>query len=379
LIISKRINAAGNVAPISVIATKVFIMANELINSDETNVSEQNQPAALVLASATLHYQSDDTDHYFPINRLSSNTIGRSSANNIILDDNQLSRDHAMIRCSAAGVCELSDVGSRNGTRVNGTLISVPVALKDGDLIQVGQHALTFIQAQDALELMVEAGEDGAVSVFPPNSLITALSLNVRGYGHLEQVLGVDVLAALMADVAAIAGDILTRRGAWTHRHEGSAIHVVWAHPDDSLSARGLLNIFDAIAEIQIGVRPLQKKYHLLRPIGFGCGVTTGHALLENVGQASETDFGALCNVVQQAYRLENATRSTGCDVLIAESGLALLDPPLAKANLPDLCSVSSKGHAASECAYSLRFDQLGALSAAVAGSIAKVMGGSGR
>lgn len=376
---SKRINAAENAALISVIATKVINMANELINSEEINLSGQNQPAALALASATLHYQSDDTDHYFSINRLSSNTIGRSSANNIILDDNQLSRDHAIIRCSAAGVCELSDVGSSNGTRLNGNLISEPLALNDGDVIQVGQHVLTFIQADGSVELMVAEGDDGAVSVFPPNSLITALSLNIRGYGHLEQVLGAEVLAKLMADVAAIAGDILTQRHAWTHRHDGSAIHVVWAHQDDCLSARGLLNIFDAIAEIQIGVRPLQKKYHLLRPIGFGCGVTTGHALLENVGQASETDFGALCNVVQQAYRLESATRSTGCDLLIAESGIALLDPPLANISLPNLCAVSSKGHAESERAYALRFDQLGALSLAVAGSIAKAAGGSGR
>ena len=356
-------------------------MENRLINSNESKTLAQRQAKApaIALASATLHYQSAGTDNYFSINRLSGCTIGRNSANNIVLADNQLSRDHALISCSATGLCELSDLGSSNGTRVNGVLITAPVALKDGDIIQAGQHILTFIQSDCSTELMMNEGEEGAVTVNPPNSLITALSLNIRGYVHLAQVLGADVLAKMMADVAAIAGDVLTRRQAWQHRHEGSAIHAVWAHQDDVLSARSLLNIFDAIAEIEIGVRPLQKRYHLLRPIGFGCGVTTGHALLENVSQATETDFGALCNVVQQAYRLEVATHATGCDMLIAENGLALLSPSLASEGLPALCSVSSKDHAEAERAYALRFDQLGLLSAALAGSAAKIASGGGR
>lgn len=353
-------------------------MENELIESETTPLSgeDREMSAALSMASANLRYHSTGEDHYFPIQRLSMCTIGRSNANNISLDDRLLSRDHAMLRCSATGVCEIDDVGSSNGTRVNGILVEAPVTLNDGDVIQVGQHILTFIQNTQIAELIVDADDDRAVDVFPPNSLITALSINIRGYANLTQILGPEQLALLMADIAVIAGDVFTRRQRWKHQHEGSAIHAVWAHHDDWLSSRDLLNIFDAISEVQLGVRPLQKRYHLLRPIAFGCGVATGHAILENVGEAAETDFDALCGVVQRAYQLEVATHSTGCDMLISESGLALLSPQLDNAYLPLLCAVSSKDMPQMMRAYALRFDQLGGLSAAIAGSSAKIASG---
>jgi adenylate cyclase len=360
----------------SVIAKRQF-MANQLIESGATRLSEKRSStgSALTMASANLRYHSAGEDHYFPIQRVSMCTIGRSSASNISLDDRLLSRDHAMIRCSASGACEIDDVGSSNGTRVNGALIAAPTTLKDGDVIQVGQHIMTFIQnTQATAGLVTDADDDRAVDAFPPNSLITALSINIRGYTNLTQILGAEQLAHLMADIAEIAGDVFTRRHRWTHRHEGSAVHAVWAHHDDWLSARDLLNIFDAISEIQLGVRPLQKRYHLLRPIAFGCGVATGHALLENIGEAAETDFGALCSVVQHAYQLEIATHATGCDMLIGESGLTLLSPQLENAYLPALCSVSTKDMPQMISAYALRFDQLGGLSAAITGSSAKTV-----
>lgn len=350
-------------------------MDNKLIESGAVSQSGERDlsGAAFPLASANLRYHSSGEDHYFPIQRVSMCTIGRNSSNTIALDDRLVSRDHAMIRCSAAGVCEIEDAGSSNGTHVNGIAVSIPVTLKDGDIIQIGQHLMTFIQNMQAADLVVDADDDRAVGVFPPNSLITALSLNIRGYANLMQILGAEQLGYLMSDIAAIAGEVFTRRHGWKYRHEGSAVHAVWAHHDDWLSPRDLLNIFDAIAEIQLGVRPLQKRYHLLRPIVFGCGVATGHARLENVGDATETDFGSLCTVVQQAYELEVVTHATGCDMLIAESGLNLLSPQLDAACLPDLCSISSKSMPHMVRAYTLRFDQLGGLSAAIAaGTLAK-------
>lgn len=353
-------------------------MTNQLIESEATRLSEtgSSNDLALPMASANLRYHSADEDHYFPIQRVSMCTIGRSSTNNISLDDRLLSRDHAMIRCSSSGACEIEDTGSSNGTSVNGTLISTAVKLKDGDVIQVGQHVMTFIQNSQTAGLISDADYDRAVDVFPPNSLITALSLNIRGYANLTQILGAEQLGLLMADIATIAGDVFTRRHGWKHQHDGSAVHAVWAHHDDWLSARDLLNIFDAIAEIQLGVRPLQKRYHLLRPIAFGCGVSTGHAMLANVAEAAETDFDALCSVVRQAHQLEIATHATGCDMLISESGLSLLSPQLEPGYLPALCSVSAKDMPQMLHAYALRFDQLGGLSAAIAGSSAKTVSG---
>ena len=72
--------------------------------------------------------------------------IGRSSRCDLTLTDNLLSREHCRIAQEEGGF-KAEDCGSRNGTEVNGKLISEPVPLKDGDQIVIGSHQLTFYAA----------------------------------------------------------------------------------------------------------------------------------------------------------------------------------------------------------------------------------------
>jgi pSer/pThr/pTyr-binding forkhead associated (FHA) protein len=61
--------------------------------------------------------------------------IGRSPDDaQVVLDDEQVSRRHACIECNGADFV-LIDLGSRNGTYLNGEKISEPCALKHGDVI----------------------------------------------------------------------------------------------------------------------------------------------------------------------------------------------------------------------------------------------------
>ena len=68
--------------------------------------------------------------------------IGRES-DSIELDDEQLSRRHAVLRALEDGL-EVEDLGSLNGTFVNGRRIEEPTRLRDGDLIKVGQSVLAI-------------------------------------------------------------------------------------------------------------------------------------------------------------------------------------------------------------------------------------------
>lgn len=324
----------------------------------------------LVLPGAVLRYECNGERKSFPIQHLMNCTIGRSNVNSIVLQDNMLSREHAIVRCSATGACELIDLGSSNGTRVNDAVISGPVQLLSGDVIQVGHQLLTFEQTDRSAHLTVEHHDEGGVPVNLENSLVTAISINVRGYAQLLQILGDDAVTRLLADVSAVACEALTKRKSVQCRHEGTATQAIWTRAQDRLDPRDYLNIFDAIAEIQHGLRLLQKHYHLLRPLSFGCGLTSGVVPTEDFANASVARGSALCEVVERAHRLELETHRTGCDVLISQSGLELFSPRLSAEGLPDLCIVSSKGFAESEPAYALRFDQLGTLSAQIARSL---------
>ncbi|MGH2914906.1 MAG: FhaA domain-containing protein [Solirubrobacteraceae bacterium] len=70
-------------------------------------------------------------------------TIGRSRDCDIVVDDPNISRAHAECR-PAGGSWELADLGSTNGTRLNGHRVRGTEPLAPGDEIEVGTTRLRF-------------------------------------------------------------------------------------------------------------------------------------------------------------------------------------------------------------------------------------------
>jgi pSer/pThr/pTyr-binding forkhead associated (FHA) protein len=69
-------------------------------------------------------------------------TIGRAAINDIVLADSKVSRVHARLQYSDEGL-QLVDLGSANGTRVNGSPIE-SVAIAPGDVIELGDTTLQY-------------------------------------------------------------------------------------------------------------------------------------------------------------------------------------------------------------------------------------------
>ena len=69
--------------------------------------------------------------------------IGRAPENRIVLTDSSVSRQHARL-FSREDFWWVEDLGSKNGTKVNGNLIEGPKRLKQGDGLQVGSFQLVF-------------------------------------------------------------------------------------------------------------------------------------------------------------------------------------------------------------------------------------------
>jgi pSer/pThr/pTyr-binding forkhead associated (FHA) protein len=70
-------------------------------------------------------------------------SIGRSRQCDIVLDDPNVSRKHAEIR-PRGGAWVLSDLGSTNGSCLNGRRIDAPEALNVGDEVEIGTSVIRF-------------------------------------------------------------------------------------------------------------------------------------------------------------------------------------------------------------------------------------------
>jgi pSer/pThr/pTyr-binding forkhead associated (FHA) protein len=84
-------------------------------------------------------------------------TIGRGNANDLVLNDAEISRLHAVVKLHAAKVL-IADRGSTNGVIVNGERISDEVELKNGDVALLGRHQLR-LEKMDERTLLVRKGE----------------------------------------------------------------------------------------------------------------------------------------------------------------------------------------------------------------------------
>lgn len=96
-------------------------------------------------------------------------SIGRKHGNDIQLNDLTVSGRHAMISSSLPEQVFAEDLGSTNGTLVNGNHIK-KTSLKHGDIIQVGHHQFTFLNEGEARyepTMFIKAELDDTQMVLP--------------------------------------------------------------------------------------------------------------------------------------------------------------------------------------------------------------------
>lgn len=82
--------------------------------------------------------------HTFPLDADLA-TIGRGLNNAIVLEDPRISRQHAQVRWKSRRFL-ISDLGSTNGTYVNGVPVSAEQVLRPGDIISLGGLEMVFQQ-----------------------------------------------------------------------------------------------------------------------------------------------------------------------------------------------------------------------------------------
>lgn len=88
--------------------------------------------------------------------------MGRQPDVDLPLEDTQASRQHARFETEAGRVTVI-DLGSANGTRVNGAKIAAPTILNDGDVVQIGT---SFLRVEGAA--FVDGGTAIALGFYPP-------------------------------------------------------------------------------------------------------------------------------------------------------------------------------------------------------------------
>ena len=85
--------------------------------------------------------------------------VGRVASCDIVIHDRQVSRHHARLTVEPEGIL-VDDLGSKNGTHVNGDKITSSIMLQDGDVIQVAlAQQFIFLSSDSTVPLEGDIGE----------------------------------------------------------------------------------------------------------------------------------------------------------------------------------------------------------------------------
>lgn len=119
------------------------------------NIVQRNDNAMLMLR------MDDDVSRCWPLNHTKSFVIGRDDDCDLVLADRQVSRRHASIEWNGKSY-QIEDLGSTNGTYIDGKSASTALPLLDGDEFLIGHSfRISFVDDGATAPLSIEPTRTG--------------------------------------------------------------------------------------------------------------------------------------------------------------------------------------------------------------------------
>lgn len=254
-------------------------------------------------------------------------TVGRSKGNSILIPDPWISRSHAIIQKLDNGEFYLIDLGSRNGTFVNGRRVTIPTILRHLDQIMFGQTEILFHNFKQEKSTIIQDREtrtqrfeiDPDTDTLHERRLISVMVVDIRNFTKMSRELDNYTLSRMVGSWFQQAGEIIRGAGSLVDKYIGDAIMSIWFHGESSVDPEQLISIFQAVSELNQMTTDIQRQLSLPFDLRIGAGINTGYAMVGNTGTSDRPDYTAIGDTVNAAFRLESATKQIPGDVAIGE------------------------------------------------------------
>ncbi|MDQ6433980.1 adenylate/guanylate cyclase domain-containing protein [Mesorhizobium sp. LHD-90] len=254
----------------------------------------------------------------FPLGDVS--LIGRGDSATIRLADASVSRQHASVRYQDANFWVV-DLGSANGTFVNGSALGAPRVLRGGDRLQFGKVVLVFEDEGSATARTEVLDERTQISRLPPQPIrsapMTILVGDLKGFTAICTLLSAQEVAGLLREWYADCEAILKRHGASIDKFIGDCVFAYWhgTEPDirdSAIRAAEALRAAEAVPSSPM--RALLRGRH---GIALDCrlGLHLGDVAVGSMGKGINTALGDAVNL---AFRIEGLTRTADEPILVS-------------------------------------------------------------
>ncbi len=239
--------------------------------------------------------------------------FGRKPDSTICLPDNRVSRRHAMIRRQEDDEYWFYDLGSFNGSYLNGERVTTVRQLESGDRIRISDFEYRF-ELQRPGEPSPSPGSD--IQVLPMIILVS----DIKGFTRLSEIIPHDELAQAIGSWYGYCDQVLTEHGAAIDKFIGDAVLAYWT--DTSINARKwALSAARYLRESCDLIHEEMRGTFERAGMDFTSGVALhmGEVSWGQIGQGGLTMLG---DAVNTTFRIQALTRSLGSDILVSSDFL---------------------------------------------------------
>ena len=236
--------------------------------------------------------------------------IGRSPANEVVVPDERVSRRHALVHVQEGGEYWLVDLGSGNGTYVNGRRLTRPTRLKDGDEIEIGPFRQVFRELRHVPESGATGTMAGSTVLMIRPTKCWLLVADIESSVELAKSLTPDQVPVVTGRWLAECKQTIEDCGGMINKFLGDGFLAYWH--DRGKAAPDVARAVQALVRLQAAASPR-----------FRVVVHYGEVYVGGAGSMGEESLSG--SEVNLAFRMEKLAGSLHESCLLSEPAKELL------------------------------------------------------
>jgi len=239
--------------------------------------------------------------------------LGRGIDCTVQIPDVDVSRRHAMIRPQSDGFW-FFDLGSFNGSYINGSRVTTAEHLETGDLIRISDVSFRFEHDRPPPSSMDEFEAATIARIRSEDALL--LVTDIQGFSGISELLSPHELAPIIGSWYARTEEALSQHGATGDKFLGDSALAYWT--DTSPQTR--LLALDAAGALRRAAEEIDaSNREIFDRVGarFGVGIAM-HRGRVAYGGMSAREFTILGDPVNIVFRMEALTRTLGCPLIVS-------------------------------------------------------------
>ncbi len=233
-------------------------------------------------------------------------SIGRLPDSTVCLpSDTGISRQHAVIRSHNGFHYQIIDLGSLNGTYVNGHRVVLPARLDNGARILIADNEIVFEQSEESSaefqRTTIGAGREGAND----DSIFAALMVcDIRGFTKATEAYSQNDLAQTLGGWFRLAGNLIQENGGNIDKFMGDAVFAYWTK-GKAVECQAALETGQELLRLALTMNWPDAS----RPFEIVVALNCGEVTCGNIGIIAERGTTIMGNAVNTLFRLESVAK----------------------------------------------------------------------